>query len=207
MKATLVLTTLAACSLLASIAGAKDQFALTVSFRGGGLVRDDHGYLADARAFQFDLPPGGGGAFEVGFEFFPRLSLMGSLAGYSSSATRGDQRLFVSSSMWLFQVRYAPWRHSFRGAEVMMQAEAAFGAGGYLLRDRLEDTSRPGEALVKSDRAGGFRVGADYSIYWRWLGAVIGYGFHRSPAYVADRLGGSLRAGGHELTAGVSLRF
>jgi len=206
-----VLTPWGACAVLAiaSPAGAKEAGAITVNFRGGGLIRDDHGYLRDARVFQYDITGGGGGAFEVGVEIVPRLSVYGSLAGYSASSTRGDQKLTVSSSMWAFHARYALLRHWWKTADglVMTQLEGSMGAGGYLVRDRYEDAARPDDPIVHTDRAGGWRVGGDWSIYWRSLGFVAGYAFHRSSAYVADRLGNSVRAGGHEITLGLSLRF
>jgi hypothetical protein len=210
MKPAVAALAVATALCLCSAAAAKETYAITVNFRGGGLVRDDHGYLRDARAFLYDINGGGGGgAFEAGVELVPRLSLHASLAGYSATATRGDQKLTVSSSMWLFHARFAFLRQWWKTADglVMTQLQGSLGAGGYLMRDRYEDAARPDSAIVHTDQAGGWRVGADWSIYWRSLGFVAGYAYHHSAAYVADRLGDSVRAGGHEITAGLSLRF
>jgi hypothetical protein len=171
----------------------------TVSVRGGGLVRDDNQYLSHAQTFGFDrLDATGGAVLEAGTEIAPRLSLHLSWGGFNSTSAKRLDTLELRTDAVLAHVRYAVWRWEKR--EVMAQAQVSIGGGFYRIGETFDD-------MTRSASSAGMRVGADLSTYWRWVGFIFGYGYHLAPATLADRLGGTVGAGGHEVSAGFSVRF
>ena len=171
----------------------------TLSLRGGGLVRDDDRYLSHAQTFGFEgLDATGGAVLEAGTEIAPRLSLHLSWGGFTSQSAKRLDTLALRTDAVLAHVRYAAWRWENR--EVMAQAQLSVGGGFYRIAETFDTMSRAASSA-------GVRAGADVSIYWRWAGFVFGYGYHLAPAQLADRIGGTVSAGGHEVSAGFSIRF
>jgi hypothetical protein len=83
---------------------------------------------------------------------------------------------------------------------VMAQVQISIGGGFYRIAETLDEMQRASSSL-------GMRAGADVSIYWKWIGFVFGYGYHYAGANVSDQIGGTVAAGGHEVSAGFSVRF
>jgi hypothetical protein len=173
--------------------------ATTFSLRGGGYVRDDDRYLSHAQTFGFDrLDATGGAIIEAGSEIATRLSLHLSWGGFNSISTKRLDTLELRTDAVLAHVRYAAWRWEKR--EVMAQAQLSIGGGFYRISETFDEMTRAASSA-------GLRAGADLSIYWRWVGFIFGYGYHLAPATLADRIGGTVSAGGHEVSAGFSVRF
>jgi hypothetical protein len=171
----------------------------TISLRGGGYLRDDGGYLEHAQTFGWDrIDASGGAVVEAGTEIVPRLSVHLSWGSFTSRATKRLDTLELRSDAVLAHVRWAAWRWERR--EVMAQAQISLGGGFYRLSETLDEMQR-------ASSSPGLRAGADVSIYWRWIGFIFGYGYHYASASVSDQIGGSVAAGGHEVSAGLSVRF
>ena len=171
----------------------------TISLRAGGYVRDDGGYLSHAQTFGFgSLDTSGGGVIEAGSEIAPRLSLHVSWGVFSSNATKRLVKLGLRTDALLAHVRYAAWR--WEGHVAMAQVQVSIGGGFYGINENFDGT-------IRDASGAGVRAGADLSMYWRGLGFIFGYGYHLASAALADRIGGSVSAGGHEVSGGFSLRF
>lgn len=173
---------------------------LTINVRGGGYVRDDGGYLSHAQTFGWsDIDATGGAILEAGADLTQRLSLYVSWGGFSNRWPTGRlSNLELRTDAVLGHVRYAAWQ--WRTRDVLGQAQLFLGAGWYRLSESLDDRGRTDSSL-------GVRGSADFVIHWRWIGFLLGYGYHAATASVSDRLGGTLGAGGHEVSAGLSLRW
>jgi hypothetical protein len=179
-----------------------------VNVRGGGLTRDDGGYLAHAQAFGFEhLDAGSGVSLEVGTELTSRVALVGSYGVFESSAVRRLSKLSLRSEAMLLSLRYRVWQTRFGRANGrvgagpwMAQVTLSGGAGMYRLDDQLDD-------ITQESGGFGMRGGGDVALYWRWIGFVLGYGYHYAEPRIHDRVGGSVGAGGHEVSAGLGLRF
>jgi hypothetical protein len=171
----------------------------TISLRGGGYLRDDSRYLEHAQTFGWQgIDASGGAVVEAGTELVPRLSVHVSWGGFTSRSSKRLDTLELRSDAVLAHVRWAAWR--WEKHEVMAQVQLSVGGGFYRIAETLDEMER-------ASSSPGFRAGADVSIYWRWVGFVFGYGYHYAGASVADAIGGSVAAGGHEVSAGFSVRF
>ena len=197
------------CAFAPSIAHAKDAGAVTVDFLGGGFIRSDKGFYEHARAFGYPISGGGGGSLEVGVELLPRLSIYGSWSGYSNTAERRLASITLTTQAFLLHARFAFARHEWkhRWGDVLLQGEASIGGGAYAIKSTFEDPSLYSASFDHVRRTAGARFGVDASVYWRSLGFLVGYAFHFAPAAIEDNLGGKVYAGGHEIRAGLSLRF
>jgi len=137
--------------------------------------------------------------------------LFASYSGFESRAQRRLSKLELGSEAILAHVRYEVW--SWRShprypwlylnpqpGHLRLALQASAGAGLYRLHESLDEA-------VQDASAFGLRVGGDFLLHWHWLGFVIGYAYHHTSAQVGDRLGGTVSAGGHEISLGLSLRF
>jgi hypothetical protein len=189
--------------LLALAAGpaAADEGRVSLTLRGGALDRDDGGYADHAEVHGLASPElGGGGVLEAGVRILPRLWLLASWSGFSSSAPRRLSELSVVNQAILAQIGVTAWRREFDtgGFPWAVRFDVTAGGGIYRISDSLE-----GEG--QADRGPGARVGAQIGASWKAVGLVFSYGWHLTGVEIEDRLGGSLGAGGHEFGAG--LRF
>ena len=199
------MTAVVLVAVLPGTALAEDRVSL--SLRGGGMVRDDRGYGDHASAFGLGDPRlGGGGVVEAGVRVAPRLWLLASWAGFASSALRRESELTVRQTHWVAQVGFTAYRHAI-GFEVDdadesidLALDLVAGGGVVTLSDELDGASR-------SERGPVARAGAQLEVSWRAIGIVMAYGYHHSRVALHDRVGGALGAGGHEISAGLSFRF
>lgn len=191
-----------AMTLLGGVAFAdEERFSLTL--RGGAFNRDDGGYADHAEVYGLSSPEiGGGGVLEGGVRFFPRLWLLASWSGFSSSTPRRLSQLSVTNQALLAQIGFTAWREELDtgGFPWAAQLDLVAGGGLYTISDELD-----GEG--QRDRGPGARVGAQVGASWKAIGLVFSYGWHMTKVGVEDRLGGELGAGGHEFGAGLRLAF
>jgi len=182
-------------------AGDEERFSLTL--RGAAFDRDDTGYADHAQVFGLGSPEvGGGGVVEAGVRVLPRLWLVGSWSAFATLGKRRLDALRVANHALLLQLAVTAARVDIdlQGEPTWLRLDLMGGGGLYWISDELD-----GEEQNAS--APGARVGAQVSYGWRALGLSLSYGWHMSRARLEDRLGGALRAGGHELGAGLSLRW
>jgi hypothetical protein len=196
-----------AALLVAAPAAVRAEDQVSLSMRGGGLVRDDHGYGEHASAFGFGDPQlAGGGVVEAGVRVAPRLWLLASWAGFGTSAVRRDSELVVSQVLLVAQLGFTAYRHSFdlevddEHESIALALDLVAGGGVTTLSDDLDGTGDSTTGPVA-------RSGAQLKGSWRGVGVVLAYGYHYSRAALVDRLGGRLGAGGHEVSGGVAFGF
>ena len=196
------LVALAAAALAAGEARADEQ-RVTLGLRGGVFDRDDHGYADHASVFGLGDPEvAGGGVLEVGVRAAPRLWLYASWSGFASLASRRLGELGVRNQAVLGQVGLTVLRLDLgtRQLPLALRADLLAGGGLYVMSDELDGEARRATAP-------GARGGAQVTLSWRSIGFTMAYGHHVTRAAVEDRVGGSLRAGGNELGAGLAFGF
>jgi hypothetical protein len=198
-----VLAVAAITTTLAAPAALADESRLSLTLRGGGLDRNDSGYADHAEAFGLGNPESaGGGVIEAGVRFGPRLWLLGSWSGFTSTTFRRLDQLEVSSQAVLAHLGVTAIEHHIEVNDepTWLRLDLTAGAGLHILRDELNgETSR--------DSGPGARLGVQLSYSWRAIGFGVAYGWHLTRVELEDRLGGTLGAGGHEVSAGLSLRY
>lgn len=180
-----------------------DDGRFLIQLRGGALVRGDDGYSEHAEVFGLANPAvGGGGAVDLGVRVFPRLWLVGSMVGFTSRGPRRLDTLEVSNQAVIGQVGVTAFdvEQVANDQPLSIRLDVLAGAGVYRIADSLGDVSR-------SDTGPGLRAGSQITLSWRAIGLVMAYGHHFTRAHLSDRLGGQLDAGGHEIGAGLSLRW
>lgn len=191
-------------AVLPAAASAEDRVSL--SLRGGGLVRDDRGYGDHASAFGLGDPRlGGGGVVEAGVRVAPRLWLLASWAGFASTAARRESELTVRQHLLVAQLGFTAYRHELHFQEggdesIAFALDLVAGGGVTTLSDELDGAAR-------AERGAVARAGAQLEVSWRSVGVVLAYGYHASRVLLHDRVGGALGAGGHEVSGGLSLGF
>ncbi len=197
----LILIPLAVLLLAGPAAADEERFSLAL--RGGALNRDDGGYADHAEVYGLASPEiAGGGVLEAGVRFFPRLWLLASWSGFTSSAPRRLSQLSVDNQALLAHLGLTVARQEFLTGEFPWAIRFDLTAGGGLYRIS-DDLDGEGSA----DRGPGARVGAQVGASWKAIGLVLTYGWHMTGVAIEDRLGGRLGAGGHEFGGGLRLQF
>lgn len=196
---------LLAATALAMSAGraAADEERFSLELRGGGFDRDDGGYADHAEVAGLSDPElAGGGVIEGGVRFMPRLWLLASWSGWTTSGARRLSELTVDNRALLAQIGFTAWREELETSDVRwwLRADLAAGAGLYTIADRLDGEGH-------RDRAAGGRLGAQLAVGWRGIGIALSYGWHLTAARIDDRVGGSIGAGGHEFGAGIRFQY
>jgi hypothetical protein len=202
MKKGMILVVAGAAVLCAGRADA-DEERFSLELRGGGFDRDDGGYADHAEVYGLSNPElAGGGVIEGGVRFLPRLWLLGSWSGWSTSGVRRLSELTVDNRALLAQIGFTAYREEFDtdGVAWWLRADLSAGAGLYTISDDLE-----GEA--HRDRGPGARLGGQIAAGWRGIGLALSYGWHITGARIDDRVGGSISAGGHEFGAGLRFQY
>jgi hypothetical protein len=180
-----------------------DEERFSFELRGGVLNREDGGYADHAEVHGLSNPEiGGGGIIEGGVRFLPRLWVLASWSGFSSSGSRRLSELSVMNQAILGHLGFTAFRRELdiEGFPWSLRVDLTAGAGLYTIADELD-----GER--SSDRGPGARVGAQVAFGWKAVGFAICYGWHMTGVKLEDRVGGDLGAGGHELGAGLRLQF
>jgi hypothetical protein len=202
MKKGMILVFAGAAALWAGRADA-DEERFSLELRGGGFDRDDGGYADHAEVYGLSNPElAGGGVIEGGVRFLPRLWLLGSWSGWSTSGARRLSELDVENRAVLAHVGFTAYREEFETDDVAwwLRADVSAGAGLYTISDDLDGEGH-------RDRGPGARLGAQIAAGWRGVGLALSYGWHLTDVHIDDRVGGTLNAGGHEFGAGLRFQY
>jgi hypothetical protein len=198
-----ILCVLAGAAALCAGRADADEERFSLELRGGGFDREDGGYADHAEVYGLSNPElAGGGTIEGGVRFMPRLWLLGSWSGWTSSGPRRLSELTVDNQALLAHVGFTAYREEFDTSDVAwwLRADLSAGAGLYTISDELE-----GEG--QRDRGPGLRLGGQIAAGWRGIGFALSYGWHLTGVHLDDRVGGSIGAGGHELGAGLRFQY
>ena len=188
---------------LAPGAAAADEERFSLELRGGGFNRDDSGYADHAAVYGLSDPElAGGGVVEGGVRFLPRLWLLGSWSGWTTSGQRRLSELSVDNKALLAQIGFTAYREEFETDELSwwLRADLSAGGGLYTIADDLDGEGH-------RDRGPGARLGGQIAAGWRGVGIALSYGWHMTGVRIDDRVGGSIGAGGHELGAGLRFQY
>jgi hypothetical protein len=125
----------------------------------------------------------------------------------AQQSARAPSELDVTTRAALLELRVRVVQHDWHletitGARYRLGVEAQLGAGAgwYQIADDLDGKGTSADGP-------GVRVGGNVGVYLGWAGLIFAYGYDLAPASIADRLGGRLHAGGHEVGFGLALRF
>jgi hypothetical protein len=200
-----------------------ERLPIRLDARVGLMFRNDHGYYHDARVFAEQprvstntavaegdaIPPGGGGIVSAGIVLLPRTTLSASFAQFTNGVSEGETKLSLTSQRFGADLKFAPlWFHG--GKELWeswsVRVDLCAGAGYYVMREDYLDRAVFDTTLTHVSHHVGGRFGIELAGYLGPLGFVIAYAYHLAPATVSDRIGGSIDAGGHEISFGFALR-
>lgn len=197
------LALLIALALALPAAARADEERFSLALRGAGFDRDDGGYADHAEVYGLSDPEvAGGGVVEAGVRFMPRLWLLASWSGFTSSGARRLAELTVDNQALLAQIGFTAYRGEFASGEVpwWLRVDLVAGGGLYTISDELGGERHTG-------RGPGARVGGQLAVGWKAIGLALSYGWHLTGAHLDDRVGGSIGAGGFEFGAGLRLAF
>jgi len=186
--------------------------------RGVLLFRSNDNYFQHTDTFRYQMSGVAGGiGLGAGVEIVPRLALLASAHYVVDGSDRGDAHLRVASGAVLGLVRWSFVRLGETdeagpsGARVQkvsfFDASLTGGFGRYVIRETYYDTSLSPDTFKKDDGAFGGQLGAEAAVTLYGFRATLGYAYHLAPASISDRIGGVVRAGGHELSVGVGVRL
>ena len=172
--------------------------------RAMALIRTDNNYFAHANTYSYSINPGAGGVqLNLGAELLPRLALVASAHYAIDGADRDSAQLRVQSAALLGMARWSFWRTG--GDEWHLDTTLQGGFGRYAIKETYLDPAISPQTYEQDDGAWGGTVGLQASLTLSGFVAVAGYGFHYAPATVTDRIGGTVQAGGHELSIGLGV--
>ena len=180
---------------------ADERYSLGV--RGGGLFRANSGYAEHGEAFGLSgLDVGGGAAVEAAVRLLPKTWITAGWTGFGSNASKRLSQVRLLSQAALVGVRYTAVDYRWmEGSQAMaMTLDASLAGGWYRLSEVFDGLSRRDSSI-------GGRAGLSTSLYWRSYGLTWGYAYHAARASLTDNFDGRIRAGGHEISGGLSVRF
>ncbi|MGZ3449789.1 MAG: hypothetical protein ACXVEF_09335 [Polyangiales bacterium] len=214
--------TLAALVLHASVANASDvrpvdgearptgwPYAFTADVRAAMLIRSNSEYFHQAETFGYPVSnPAGGIVLDLGAEILPRLTLFAAGGYYGHGATReGFGKLMLTSESLLLGLRYAIKRSDVVEKVMQLQLEGWAAGGAYFIRETYSDPLLSAQTYVRDGSSAGFAGGLDASMTILAIRFIAGYAYHYAPASVSNEIGGVARAGGHQLTLGLGIRW
>jgi hypothetical protein len=168
------------------------------------LIRTDNNYFGHANAYAYPLDPSADGIqLNLGGELLPRLTL--SVAGLYAinGADRDSAQLRLQSGALLGMVR---WTFARVGdTDTHVDAALQGGLGRYFIKETYLDPAISPQTYEKDAGDWGGTVGLQASATFSGFVGVLGYGFHTTPAGISDRIGGTVQAGGHEISLGVGV--
>lgn len=172
--------------------------------RAMALMRTDNNYFAHANTYSYSIDPGAGGVqLNLGAELLPRVALVASAHYAIDGADRDSAQLRLQSAAVLGVARWSFWRTG--GDDWHFDATLQGGFGRYAIKETYLDPSISPQTYEQDDGAWGGTAGLQASLTFSGFVAVAGYGFHYAPATVSDRIGGTVQAGGHELSIGLGV--
>ena len=168
------------------------------------LNRTDNNYFGHANTYAYSLDPGAGGiALNLGAELLPRVSLLASALYAINGADRDSAQLRLQSGAVLGMARWTFARVGDDNLHLDLALQGGFGR--YVIKETYLDPAIAPQTYAKDDGAWGGTGGAQASFVFSGFLGVVGYGFHYAPASIADRIGGTVQAGGHELSFGIGV--
>ncbi len=172
--------------------------------RAMALMRTDNNYFSHANTYSYSIDPGAGGVqLNLGAELLPRLALVASAHYAIDGADRDSAQLRLQSAAILGMARWSFWRTG--GDDWHFDATLQGGFGRYAIKETYLDPAISPQTYEQDDGAWGGTGGLQASLTMSGFVAVLGYGFHYAPATVSDRIGGTVQAGGHELSVGLGV--
>jgi hypothetical protein len=146
----------------------------------------------------------------LGAQLGSRLWLGGEGFYVVDGADRGDGRLRLTSGALLGVVRFAVLHHrepalSGKNPAIWAGLSATGGFGKYFLSETFVDSSLSPTVYKNSAGSLGGFLGVEGAFHLAALRIVIAYGYHIADAGIADRVRGSVHAGGHELSFGLGV--
>jgi hypothetical protein len=168
------------------------------------LIRTDNNYFGHANAYAYPVDPAAAGVqLNLGGELLPRLTLYASGLYAINGADRDSAQLRLQSGAVLGMVR---WTFA-RAGDTSTHVDAALqgGLGRYFIKETYLDPAISPQTYAKDAGDWGGTVGVQGSLTFSGFVAVVGYGFHTTPAAISDRIGGTVQAGGHEISLGVGV--
>jgi hypothetical protein len=172
--------------------------------RAMALIRTDNNYFAHANTYSYSIDPGAGGVqLNLGAELLPRIALIASAHYAIDGADRDSAQLRLQSAALLGVARWAFYRTG--NDDWHFDATLQGGFGRYAIKETYLDPAISPQTYEQDDGAWGGMAGLQASLTFSGFVAVAGYGFHYAPATVSDRIGGTVQAGGHELSIGLGV--
>jgi hypothetical protein len=203
-----------------------ERLPIRLDARLGFMFRNDRGYYHDARVFAEQprvstntkvaegdpIPPAGGGVVSAGVALFPRTTLAVSFAQFTNGVSEAETKLSLTSQRFGADLKFAPLFFHGGGSSSVWESWSArldlcAGVGYYVMREDYLDRAVFDTTLTHVSHHVGGRFGIELAAYAGPLGAVIAYAYHLAPATVSDRIGGSIDAGGHEISIGLAVRL
>ena len=172
--------------------------------RAMALIRTDNNYFAHANTYSYAIDPGAGGVqLNLGAELIPRIALLASAHYTIDGADRDSAQLRLQSAAVLGVARWAFYRTG--GDDWHLDATLQGGFGRYAIKETYLDPAIASQTYEQDDGAWGGMAGLQASLTLAGFSVVAGYGFHYAPATISDRIGGTVQAGGHELSIGLGV--
>jgi hypothetical protein len=189
-----------------STPGAAESFHphFTGDLRAMYLNRTDNNYFNHANAYSYSIDPSAGGVqLNLGGELLPRLALLASAHYVLNGADRDSAQLRLQSGAVLGMLRWSFFREG--DANAHFDATLQGGFGRYAIKETYLDPALSSQTYEQDAGAWGGTVGLQASLTVAGFVAVAGYGFHYAPATIGDRIGGTVQAGGNELSIGLGV--
>jgi hypothetical protein len=169
------------------------------------LVRDDNNYFRHASAWGYSVPNEAGGIQLALGGAIGRLSFAAEGFYVGDGADRGDARLRIESGALLGVASYALARFAEKRNAGAFVLRAGFGR--YVLHESFVDRNLSPMVYKQDDASFGGFAGVEANLTLGAFRAMIAYGYHVAPAQIADRVRGSVTAGGHEVSIGLGVRL
>jgi hypothetical protein len=168
------------------------------------LVRSDNNYFGHANAYSYPMDPLATGVqLNLGVELVPRLTVSAAGLYAMDGANRDSAQLRLQSGALLGMVRWTFFRAG--DPDAMFDLAAQGGFGRYLIKETYIDPALSSQTFEHDDGDWGGTGGIQASLESHGFLAVVGYGFHYTPASISDRIGGTVQAGGHEISLGLGV--
>ncbi|MFI5297076.1 MAG: hypothetical protein ACHREM_03180 [Polyangiales bacterium] len=168
------------------------------------LDRNETNFVAHANTYAYSMGSTAGGVrLDLGVELLPRVSLLASAHYAIDGADRDSAQLRVQSAAAIGLLRWTFVDASI--APVRLRASALGGFGRYVIKQTYIDPAIAPTTYEQDAGSYGGTLGVDASLFVMGFTAVVGYAYHYAPASVSDRIGGTVQAGGHEISLGVGI--
>jgi hypothetical protein len=168
------------------------------------LVRNDNNYFGHANAYSYPMDPLAPGVeLNLGAELLPRVTLSASGLFAIDGANRDSAQMRLQSAAALGMVRWAFVRAG--DSDSIFDLAVQGGFGRYVIKETYLDPALSSQTFEHDSGDWGGTAGIQASLASHGFLAVLGYGYHVTPASISDRIGGTVSAGGHEVSIGLGV--